>query len=107
MSYFNWSNSNETLVEITFGTQKYSTRQKQLSHEDPAEAELEVVNIQYMIKREDAPSQSFEDCELPPFSETGAGCRPKYFVTASDAAIECLLRYAWLLISMSSSLVQM
>lgn len=58
-----------------------------------------------MIKGEEAPSQSFEDCELPP-SEPGAGCCPKYFVTASDAAIDCLLRYAWLLISMSLSLVQ-
>ena len=59
-----------------------------------------------MIKGEEAPSHSFEDCELPPSSEPGAGCCPKYFVTASDAAIACLLRYAWLLISMSLSLVQ-
>lgn len=58
-----------------------------------------------MIKGEEAPSQSFEDCELPPSSEPGAGRCPKYFDTASDAAIDCLLRYAWLFISMSLSLV--
>lgn len=59
-----------------------------------------------MIKGEEAPSQSFEDCELPPSSKPGAGCCPKYFGTASDAATTCLFRYAWLLISMYLSLVQ-